>query len=113
MATLFQLYSNLESIESDIKIIQTLWQENDAILLLGETIAFCQHISILCQPFITPDISDNSQTLQTYYALQKDIDKLTITLQKKITQTALIQVITDEEWIGLSMKFNKVVTISI
>ncbi len=116
MSTLFQLHSDLTSLSNTRKLPKQ-YQQGDAIILLGTTLAFVDAIINI----IVANKSYNKENQQAFrpklYALQEDFNNLNTTAQEKLTDKLanielVIELIDDEQWVALVETFDNVVMIN-
>lgn len=108
--TIFQLHGNLDTLDRLVNELAKFWQEQDAILLLGETVLYTD--------WLKKQLSHHKLTMTSpFYALQYDFDGLTETSKRLITQTDnmahSIQLISDDDWVALTQNYDTVMTIAI
>lgn len=100
MSTLFQLHTDLAHLSTQINQINKLSKIDDSLLLMGETLALLD--------WIMPNLEKISEV----YGLENDWQNLNETTQNNMQYRSKIQLISDEKWVQLSQKHDKIVTIS-
>ncbi len=113
MSTLFQLHGDLTSL-SNTQQLPKQYQQGDAIILLGTTLAF---IDIIINTVVANKNHDQQSFRPKLYALQEDFNNLNPTAQEKLTDKLantelVIEFIDDEQWVALVETFDNVVMIN-
>lgn len=112
MATLYQLHSTIDMLESSAHKIALTWSPGDSIILLGNTVAFIDWL-VACL------IEIEVEGISAIYALKTDIELLGADIANKLkVNTKLTAILTDSEWVALTQnstteKFDKIVTVSL
>lgn len=112
MATLYQVYSTINTLRRSINEMALTWRAGDSILLLGTTVAFVE--------WLTAYLNDSDiQGVQAIYALADDIAQLSSPTTATLNLDAVLSDIwTDEQWVTFTqntdnkLKFDKIVTIA-
>lgn len=106
MHTLFQIHSNLDQLKSITADLQRLWHAGDAILLMGDTVAFIDWLKAYLDDY---DI----QKISGIYALSTDVQRLgENTVGKLHLDAKLSAQLDDSQWVELTQSANKVITLS-
>ena len=110
MATLFQLHGNADNLKKQVTELRQLWQAGDSILLLGDSITL---IDELQKQLKTNDINNASNiNTSNIYALANDLESLSPHSQDKLQlPTKVSQIRSDDDWVKLTQKMDKVVTL--
>lgn len=109
MATLYQLYSTMDTLRRSSEEMSRTWRKGDSILLLGTTPAFIDWLNAY--------LGDSEiDGIAGIYALADDIAQLSVNTTGKLNlESKLSAILTDEEWVNLTQnpQFDKVVTIAL
>ncbi|WP_169391584.1 MULTISPECIES: hypothetical protein [Psychrobacter] len=108
MATLYQIYSPMDTLRRHVIEMKTTWQADDSILLLGDTAMFID--------WFGEYLSDvDIRGVSAIYALKDDIDALPESIKSQIDLARFTDMLTDSDWVALcsSTRIDKVVTISL
>ncbi len=100
MSTLFQLHTDFANFSSNLETINTLAKTNDALLIMGETLALLD--------WIMPNLENISEI----YGLENDWQTLNKATQDNMQYQQKIQLISDKKWVQLTHKYDKIVTIN-
>ncbi len=100
MSTLFQLHTDLAQLSIQINHINNFAKADDILLLMGETLALLD--------WIIPNI----ESINEIYGLENDWQNLNKTTKNNMQYRSKIQLISDEKWVQLTQKHDKIVTIS-
>ncbi|WP_201532571.1 hypothetical protein [Psychrobacter ciconiae] len=107
MATLYQIYSPMDTLRRHVIDIKATWQVGDSILLLGDTAVF---IDWLGEYLSDVDI----RGVSAIYALKEDIDALPEAIKSQIDLARFTDLLTDSDWTELctaNTDIDKVVTV--
>ena len=117
MATLYQIYSTMDTLRRSTEQMTLTWHAGDSIILLGTTVAFIDWFNAYLGDLEDIEIED----VAAIYALAEDVaqlDKNTVT--KLNLGDKLTAILSDGEWVAMTQdtdingaKFDKVVTIAL
>ena len=120
MTTLFQLYSPIDTLKATTRQLASLWQTGDKLLLLADTIAYIDWLyayvdehNFDAEDFDT-DADENTSKLDIskLYILAEDLAQLTKTTITHLNlDNKKVQVLSQEEWVKLTLEVDKVVTL--
>lgn len=126
MTTLFQLHSSIDKLKPQLRELAKLWQPQDKLLLLGETLAYVDWLIAYADEinsdeeeeyslsFTIDQTADQNKTHTSLYALTQDVEQLPthtqniLGLSKEVSKLTLLS---DDEWVALTLAVDKVVTL--
>lgn len=113
MATLFQLHTNIDELQTKLAKLSNMCQKDDHVLLLGKTPIFANWINSHSNTADTSITIPQQLTQQlNWYALSTDIDDLqNISNQNLQFAGSTINLLTDKQWIDLAIQADKVVSL--
>lgn len=112
--TLFQLHANPNSLKSALRNVAQLWQAGDAMILLGETVAYVDWLTAYVDEMqYDEELEHRITDIGAIYILTDDLDKLDNVAKSQVDFAIrdLCKVIDDEKWIALTQSAKRVVTI--
>ena len=109
MATLYQIYSPMDTLRRHVIEMKATWQAGDHILLLGDTATFID--------WFGEYLSDvDVRGVSAIYALKDDIEALPETIKSQIDIARFTALLTDSDWVSLcttNTDIDKVVTMAL
>ena len=115
MTTLFQLYSPIDSLKANIRQLAKLWQTDDKLLLLADSIAYIDWLhAYVDEHNFDADGDENLSKLDInqLYVLAEDLELLAETTISNLNLTdKKVQVLSQDDWVKLTLEVDKVVTL--
>lgn len=97
MRTLFQVHADMTSLKSRIKQLEPLWQPQDGILLLGETLAYLDWLEAYLA-------ETDGLHVEYLFALQSDFEALDEHTRRLLNiSSRRCELITDQQWVALTV----------
>lgn len=109
MATLYQLHSTLDTLDSNIEAVARTWRAGDSIVLLGASVAYIAWLDAYLD-------EHEIQGVRAIYALEDDVAQLNKqTIAQLNLNAKLSATLSDDDWVRLTQdtQFNNVVTIAL
>lgn len=109
MTTLYQLHTDLDRLKAHCHELVELYQAGDGVILLGQSCAYVDWLLAILAD-IGSDSHSNCQP--QLYALHSDVDALSTATRSQLLPHQHLTLISDDDWVGLTLAADKVVTLS-
>ena len=109
MATLYQLHTTGETLDSSVARLAQTWQAGDSMVLLGATIAYIDWLQMRMDE---QDLND----CHAMYALEQDISALDEHTRERLKlHDKVTTILSDQAWVALTQdpQFSQVISIAL
>lgn len=111
MSTLFQINTPMNSLKSVVREMAQLWHPGDSLLLMADSAAYFSWLSLYIEDLnYDEEFESRIDGIEGIYVLADDIEALNDSA-KLNSDFSKVNVISDKQWVELTQKVDRVITL--